>query len=137
MPSKKSKIKHKSDSSPLREQDDKWDARSVASSTGNACSAPLTKEIYTNTGQNLDVIQKLDMMWSDFATKIDSVLNTIHDVKKDVRDFSGLMDMAEERISNVEDTINTERGKMEEVVKCLAFLSHKLDGLETVFTDRT
>lgn len=130
MPSKKSKTKHKSDSSPLREHDDEWDASSVASSTGNACSAPLTEEICTNTGQNLDVIQKLDLMRSDFATKIDGVLNAIRDVKKDVKDFAGRMDMAEERISNVEDTVNMERGKMEEVAKRLTFLSQKLDDLE-------
>lgn len=128
MPSKKSKIKHNSDSSPRKDQDDEGDTSSVASSSGNACNASQPEESCTNTGQNLDVIQKLDMMRSDFATKI--VLNAIHEVKKDVRDFSGRMDMAEERISNVEDTVSTEKGKMEEVVKRLASLSHKLDDLE-------
>lgn len=37
---------------------------------------------------------------SDFATKLDKDLIMIHDVNKDVRDFSGHMDLANLAVSN-------------------------------------
>lgn len=45
------------------------------------------------------------MMRSDFATKLDKDLIMNHDVKKDVRDFSGHMDLAEEHISHVSNNL--------------------------------
>lgn len=130
MQSKKAQTKHKSDCSTVKEREDEWDASSVASSTANACSASQSEETCANSSQNLDVIQKLEMMRIDFAKKTDVLLNAIHDVKKDVRDFSERMEVAEECTSNVEETVNSEKSKMEEVVKRVAFLSHKLDDLE-------
>lgn len=40
-------------------------------------------------------------MRNDFATKIDRVLNAIHNVNKNVEAFSGRLDEAEERIRNM------------------------------------
>ncbi|KAF4106206.1 hypothetical protein G5714_013868 [Onychostoma macrolepis] len=102
MPSKKRKDKAKMDSSPAGEHDVEEDASSTSSSD-TICSVPQGGATNANASQKLDIIQKLDLMRSDFATKLDGVLNAIQEVKKDVRDFSGRMDMAEERISNVED----------------------------------
>lgn len=98
------------------EHDDKWDASSVASSSDTVCSTSqgetITVEtINANACLNMDVIQKLDLMKSDFATKIDGVLTAIQDFKKDIRYFSGHMDMVEEHISNVEDAVNSEKSK--------------------------
>lgn len=125
MPLRKAKNKNIANYFPV-EEDDEVDANSLASSTGDASSTLPVVEM----AQNLDVIQRLDMMRNDFATKIDGVLNAIQDVKRDVRDFSGRMDEAEERISNVEDTVNSEKGKTEALVKQVALLTYKLDELE-------
>ena len=56
------------------------------------------------TVHNLDVIQKLDLIRNDIATKIDRNLKAIKDVQRDVRDFFGRMDEAKKRISEVEDS---------------------------------
>uniref|UniRef100_A0A8C6LL39 Uncharacterized protein n=1 Tax=Nothobranchius furzeri TaxID=105023 RepID=A0A8C6LL39_NOTFU len=51
-------------------------------------------------------------------------------VKRDVQDFSLRMDGAEKRISNVEDDVNSEKGKTEALVKQVALLTDKLEDLE-------
>ncbi|KAI7800009.1 putative LINE-1 type transposase domain-containing protein 1-like [Triplophysa rosa] len=130
MPSKKGKKEHKSDSSPVKEREDDGDASIMASSSDAVSNPPQSDEIGAHSSQNLDVIQKLELMRTDFATKIKCVLNAIHDVKKDVRDFSGCMDLAEERISSVEDTVNSEKSKLAEMDKRVESLSQKLDDLE-------
>lgn len=129
MPSKKRKNKTKLVSSPVGKLDDDGDASSVASSSSSV-STNVSDATCVDTCQNLNVIQKLDLMRNDFATKIDGVLNAIQDVKKDVREFSGRMDLAEERISSMEDVVNTEKSKLEEATKRITFLSRKLDDLE-------
>lgn len=58
------------------------------------------------------------------------VLKAIHDVKRDVQDFSVCMDEAEVRISNVEDTVNSEKEKSVALAKQVTLLSNKLDDLE-------
>ncbi|KAI7806769.1 hypothetical protein IRJ41_011545 [Triplophysa rosa] len=130
MPSKKGKKEHKSDSSPVKEREDDGDASIMASSSDAVSNPPQSDEIGAQSSQNLDVIQKLELMRTDFATKIKGVLNAIHDVKKDVRDFSGRMDLAGERISSVEDTVNSEKSKLAEMDKRVESLSQKLDDLE-------
>uniref|UniRef100_A0A3B3S9S0 L1 transposable element RRM domain-containing protein n=1 Tax=Paramormyrops kingsleyae TaxID=1676925 RepID=A0A3B3S9S0_9TELE len=77
-----------------------------------------------------NVIQIFDEIRNDFSTKIDVVLKVIHDVKRDVQDFSAHMDEAELRISNVEDTVNSEKDKSDALVKQVTLLSNKLDELE-------
>lgn len=69
-------------------------------------------------------------MRSDFISKLDGVLSAIHDVKRDVKDFSGRMDMAEDRLSNVEDVVNSEKRKLKEATKHITYLTRKLDDLE-------
>lgn len=128
MPSKKQKDKGKL-ASPVVEHEVEGDASSISSSD-TLCSTPHEEVSCANACQKMDVIQKLELMRSDFATKFDVVLNAIQDVKKDIRDFSGRMDMAEERISNVEDAVNSEKGKLEEASNHIAFLTRKLDDLE-------
>jgi len=61
---------------------------------------------------------------------IDVVLKVIQDVKRDVQDFSERMDEAEVRISNVEITVNSEKGKTEALDKQVTLLMNKLDKLE-------
>ena len=97
MQSRKNKSKNAADFA--MDVDDEWDANNMISSTENAnlSSQPATEP--ANTDPNLDVIQRLDLMRNDFTTKLDGVLNAIHDVKRDVRDFLGRMDEAEERLS--------------------------------------
>ena len=77
----------------------------MTSLSKNAGSSSQLATTPADTAPNLDVIQRLDLMRSDSATKFDGVLNAICDVR-DVRDFSGRMDEAEERISNVEERQN-------------------------------
>lgn len=110
--------------------DDEWDANSMTSlmEDANPSSQPFTPP--ADSDPNLDVIQRLDLMRSDFATKLDGVLNAIHDVKRDVRDFAGRMDEAEERISKVEDVVDSGKGKTEELIKQVEQLTYKLDDLE-------
>lgn len=114
----------------MHEEDDDMDANSLASSTGVASPTPRVKVAEAEGAHNLDVIQKLDMISIDFATKIEGVLNAIQDVKRDVRDFSGRMDEAEARISNVEDTVDAEKGKTAALVKQVTVIENKLDDLE-------
>ncbi len=129
MPSRKHREKPKLESSSVRQHDDEGDASSISSSD-TVCSAPQREASCANACRKLDVIQKLDLMRSDFSTKLDGVLNAIQDVKKDIRDFSGRMDLAEERISNVEDAVNSEKNKLEDATKHIASLTRKLDDLE-------
>ena len=107
-------------------------ASSPAGSTGIATpNATLQSEVaVAETVHNLDVIQKLDLITNDIATKIDGNLKAIQDIQRDVQDFSGRMDEAEKRISEVEDTVNSEKGKTEALVKQVALLTNKLDELE-------
>lgn len=58
------------------------------------------------------------------------VLKAVQDVQRDTQDFSGRMDEAEEHISNVEDTVNAEKGKTDALIKHVALLTPKLDDLE-------
>ncbi len=129
MPSRKRREKPKLESSSVRQHDDEGDASSISSSD-TVCSAPQREASCANACRKLDVIQKLDLMRSDFSTKFDGVLNAIQDVKKDIRDFSGRMDLAEERISNVEGAVNSEKNKLEDATKHIASLTRKLDDLE-------
>ncbi len=131
MPSRKRREKPKLESSSVRQHDDEGDASSISSSD-TVCSAPQREASCANACRKLDVIQKLDLMRSDFSTKLDGVLNAIQDVKKDIRDFSGRMDLAEERISNVEDAVNSEKNKLEDATKHIASLTRKLDDLENL-----
>ena len=135
MPTKKAKNATKANFFPI-EGDVELDASnqdsSPASSTGIASpNTTLQSEVaVAESVHNLDVIQKLDLIRNDIATKIDGNLKAIQDVQRDVRDFSGRMDEAENRISEVEDTVNSERGKTEALVKRVALLTNKLDELE-------
>ncbi|CAK6982250.1 hypothetical protein D5F01_LYC23808 [Scomber scombrus] len=105
------------------EEDDVSDAISLANSECDASLVRLPREDYVDTGsaQNMDVIQILDGIRNDFSTKIDVVLKAIQDVKRDVQDFSTRMDEAEVRISTVEDTVNSEKGKADALAKQLFF----------------
>lgn len=127
MPTRKNinKSKGATDFGPTVE-DDEWDAKSMTSLSENAGSSSQLATTPADMAPDLDVIQRLEMR-SDFATKF---LNAIHDVKRDVWDFSGRMDEAEERISKVEDAVYTEKGKTEELIKQVDLLKHKLDDLE-------
>uniref|UniRef100_A0A1A7ZGX5 LINE-1 type transposase domain containing 1 n=1 Tax=Nothobranchius furzeri TaxID=105023 RepID=A0A1A7ZGX5_NOTFU len=127
MPAKKAQNKSKVHSSPSEEEDVSG-ANNQAVSTGDA--SPGRLDVSTGMAQNLDVIQILDGIRSDFSTKIGVVLTTIQDVKRDVQDFSLRMDGAEKRISNVEDDVNSEKGKTEALVKQVALLTDKLEDLE-------
>lgn len=51
-------------------------------------------------------------------------------LKKIDREFSGRMDLAEERISSMEDVVNSEKSKLEEATKRITSLLRKLDDLE-------
>ena len=75
------------------------------------------------TVHDMDGIQKLDLIRSNIAPKIDGNLKAIQDVQRDVRDFSGHMDEAEKPISEVDDTVNSEKGKTEALVKQAALLT--------------
>ena len=117
-------------------EDDELDASiqasSPAGSTGIASpNTTLQSEVaVAETVHNLDVNQKLDLIRNDIATKIDGNLKAIQDVQRNVRDFSGRMDKAEKHIGEVEDTVNSEKGKTEALVKQVALLTNKLDELE-------
>lgn len=128
MPAKKAQNKPKANFSPS-EEDDVSDANSLANSTGDA-SPVLHVDMATGAVQNMDVIQILDGIRNDFSTKIDVVLKAIQDVKRDVQDFSARMDEAEVRISSVEDTVNSEKGKTDLLAKQVTLLTNKLDELE-------
>lgn len=128
MPAKKAQNKPKAHSSPS-EEDDGSDANSLANSTGDA-SPVLHVDVDTGMAHNMDVIQILDGIRNDFSSKIDMVLKAIQDVKRDVQDFSARMDEAEGRISSVEDTVNSEKGKTEALAKQVTLLTNKLDELE-------
>lgn len=123
MPTRKNinKSKGATDFGPTVE-DDEWDAKSMTSLSENAGSSSQLATTPADMAPDLDVIQRLEMR-SDFATKF---LNAIHDVKRDVWDFSGRMDEAEERISKVEDAVYTEKGKTEELIKQVDLLKHKM-----------
>lgn len=128
MPAKKAQNKSKAHSSPS-EEEDVSDANSQANSAGDASPGRLL-DVNTGLAHNMDVIQILDGIRSDFSTKIDVVLKAIQDVKRDVQDFSVRMDGAEERISSVEDTVNSEKGKTEALAKQVTLLTNKLEDLE-------
>lgn len=114
------------------EEDDVSDAISLANSECEASLVPLPREDDVDTGsaQNMDIIQILGGIRNDFSTKIDVVLKAIRDVKSDVRDFSARMDEAEGRISTVEDTVNSEKGKADALAKQVSLLTNKFDELE-------
>lgn len=128
MPAKKAQNKSKAHSS-LSEEDDVSDASSQANSAGDASPGSLL-DVSTGMAHNMDVIQILDGIRNDFSTKLDVVLSAIQDVKRDVQDFSVRMDGAEMRISSVEDAINSEKGKIDALVKQVALLTNKLEDLE-------
>lgn len=105
MPSKKNK--NKTNLSPTEEDDGSSDANSPASCNDASHVLPA-EDMDMGMVSNMDVIQKLDVMTNDFATKIDVELKAVQDVKRDVQDFSVRMENVEVRISNVEDTVNLE-----------------------------
>lgn len=128
IPAKKALNKVKTNPSP-NEDDDVSYASSQANSADDACPEPRVGE-NTGTAHNMDVIQILNEIRNDFSTKIDVVLKAIQDVKRDVQDFSACMDEAEVQISNVEDTVNSEKNKSDALVKQVSLLTNKHDELE-------
>ncbi|KAL3975004.1 hypothetical protein ACER0C_023630 [Sarotherodon galilaeus] len=108
MPAKKAQNKAKAHSSPS-EEDDVSGANNQAKSAGDASSGCLL-DVSIGMAHNLDVITRRD--------------------QKDVQDFSMRMEGAEKRISSVEDTVNSEKGKTEALVKQVALLTNKLEDLE-------
>lgn len=126
MPPKKSKNTTKSDW-PSAERDD--DTSSMAS-VSDASPTHHSDRSEAENSPNIDLMEKLDRMGSDFANRFDGVLEAIRDVKRDVKDFSGRMEEAEKRISEVEDTLASEKAKTETLVQQVALLTNKLDELE-------
>lgn len=129
MPAKKAQNKSKTHSSP-GEEDDFSDANSLAANSTVEASPGPHVDVNAEVTHNTDIIQVLDGIRNDFSTKIDVVLKAILDVKRDVKDFSVRMDAAEARISDVEDTVNSEKGKTDALAKQMTLLTNKIDELE-------
>ncbi|KAL3976484.1 zinc finger and BTB domain-containing protein 44 [Sarotherodon galilaeus] len=138
MPAKKALNKVKTNSSPNEDNDVSY-ASSQANSAEDASPEPRVGE-NTGTTHNTDVIEILDKIRNDFSMKIDVVLKAIQDVKRDVQDFSACIDEAEVGISNVEDTVNSEKNKSDALENdAVAFLEKWLPealGPETLYIER-
>jgi len=78
------KNKNKTNPSLTEEDYGGSDANSLASSTYDASPVLRAEDVDAGMASNMDVIQKLDGMRNDFASKIDVVLKAVHDVKRDV-----------------------------------------------------
>lgn len=78
----------------------------------------------------MGIIQRLDAMKTAFNSRFDGVLQAIQEVKVDVRGFASRMDEAEQCISNVEDTVISEKSKIATLIKQLDVLMNKVDEIE-------
>lgn len=75
----------------------------------------------------MDLRQVLDTVRNDFSSKINKVLVAIQDVTKEAQDFLARLDEAEVGISNVEDTVDSEKAKSDMFCKQVTLLTNKLD----------
>lgn len=76
------------------------------------------------------ILEAIIALKDEFGSKFDGVLTAINGIKSDIKDFSGRLQQAENRIGDVEDEVASEKTKLAVMEKQVSELTSKVDDLE-------